>query len=85
MRWLVDALLLAVVVSEVKTLIPPWTIIALNSYGNGGDFNLLTWNWVGSMPSSDFCLSFWVYVSTSTPSDPDILHIEFGTTQREFF
>ena len=85
MGWLVDALLLAVVLTEVKTLIPPWSFIALNTYQNGEAINLIDWGWT-SLPSSDFSLAFWVYVSTATSSDPSIVYIQSGSeSSKEFF
>ena len=79
MGRLLDGLLLAAVLAEVKTLIPPWTFIPLITYENGAGFKLETWSWVSSMPSSDFCLSFWVYVNTETVFPSFILGISYGS------
>ena len=72
-----DALLLAVVLTEVKILIPPWSFIALNTNQSGEAFNLIDWSWT-SLPSSDFCLAFWVYVSTAVECNSGIFSIQLG-------
>ena len=85
MGWLVDALLLAAVLTEVKTLIPPWTFIALNTNQSGEAIKLITWDWVSSMPSSDFCLSFWIYADTATSDMVDLLNIYFNPSRLEIY
>ena len=74
MGFLVDFLLFAVVLTEVKTLIPPWTFIALDTASSGGAFSLTDWTWA-TMPSADFCLAFWIYVDPVTTQGSHLVYI----------